>query len=140
MDDDAAQARSSLMSFMSEMMEWEKRFCQQKRSALEEGRDVIDINGRERRNLSEILERWSFPDKTNQGRLIDLGCSDPPTYDPEIDVEDSVESKGEEVIFIIQQTEALLTKSRFTMKKGDEWMVKKKEFFNYKDKWQRSVL
>ncbi|WP_175023776.1 MULTISPECIES: NTF2 fold immunity protein [Burkholderia] len=139
--DDVAQARSALVSFMSIMKEWESRFYRQKRSALEEGRDVVSINDRERKNLSEILERWSFPDKTNQGRLIDLGCSDPPTYDPEIDVEDSVESKGGEVIFTIRQTVGLLTKSRFTMKKkGGEWMVKKKEFFNYKDRWQRSVL
>lgn len=73
--------------------------------------------------------------------MIDLGCSNPPTYDPETDVEDSVESIGGEVVLTIRQALGMLTISRFTMKeKTGKWMVKKKEFLNYKDKWQRSVL
>lgn len=88
-----------------------------------------------------ILEKWAFQEKTNQGRLIDLGCSDPPTYDPETDVEDSVEFTGGEVVFIIRQILGMLTISRFTMKeKAGKWMVKKKEFLDFNDKWQRSVL
>ncbi|WP_175813570.1 NTF2 fold immunity protein [Burkholderia contaminans] len=126
---------------MLEMNHWEKDFYKKKHSALESGGDVSEIDGHARKDFSAILEKWAFQEKTNQGRLIDFGCSDPPTYDPETDAEDSVESTGGEVIFIIRQTLGMLTISRFTMKeKAGKRMVKKKEFLNFKDKWQRSVL
>ena len=129
MSDDFEQARTALRSFMLEMNQWEKDFYKKKHCALESGGDVSD------------LEKWAFREKTNQGRLIDLGCSNPPTYDPETDVEDSVESIGGGVVVTIRQALGMLTISRFTMKeKTGKWMVKKKEFLNYKDKWQRSVL
>ncbi|WP_175037133.1 NTF2 fold immunity protein [Burkholderia contaminans] len=116
-------------------------FCKKKHSALESGGDVSEIDGHARKDILAILEKWAFQEKTNQGRLIDLGCSDPPTYDPETDVEDSVEFTGGEVVFIIRQTLGMLTISRFTMKeKAGKWMVKKKEFLDFNDKWQRSVL
>ncbi|MCA8002588.1 NTF2 fold immunity protein [Burkholderia metallica] len=141
MDANIEQARSALRSFMLEMNKWEKDFYKKKRSALESGGDVSEIDDRARKDLSAILEKWAFQEKTNQGRLIDLGCSDPPTYDPGTDVEDSVESTDGEVVFTIRQTLGMLTLSRFTMKeKAGKWMVKKKEFLNFKDKWQRSVL
>ena len=141
MDDNVEQARAALRSFMLEMNQWEKDFYEKKHSALKSGGDVSGIDVRARKDLSAILEKWAFQEKTNQGRLIDLGCSDPPTYDPETDVEDSVESADGEVIFTIRQTSGMLTISRFTMKEmAGKWMVKKKEFLNYKDKWQRSVL
>lgn len=118
-----------------------KGLLQEKHSALESGGDVSEIDGHARKDISAILEKWAFQEKTNQGRLIDLGCSDPPTYDPETDVGDSVESAGGEVVFIIRQTLGMLTISRFTMKeKAGKWMVKKKEFLDFNDKWQRSVL
>ena len=141
MDDNVEQARAALRSFMLEMNQWEKDFYEKKHSALKSGGDVSGIDVRARKDLSAILEKWAFQEKTNQGRLIDLGCSDPPTYDPETDVEDSVESADGEVIFTIRQTSGMLTISRFTMKEmAGKWMVKKKEFLNFKDKWQRSVL
>jgi len=141
MNDNIEKARTALRSFMLEINQWEKDFYKKKRSALEIGGDVSEIDDRARKELSAILEKWAFQEKTNQGRLIDLGCSDPPTYDPETDVEDSVESNDGEVVFTIRQTVGMLTISRFTMKeKAGKWMVKKKEFLNFKDKWQRSVL
>ena len=141
MNDNVEQARAALRSFMLEMNQWEKDFYEKKHSALKSGGDVSGIDDRARKDLSAILEKWAFQEKTNQGRLIDLGCSDPPTYDPETDVEDSVESTDGEVVFTIRQTLGMLTISRFTMKeKAGKWMVKKKEFLNFNDKWQRSVL
>ncbi|WP_371142769.1 NTF2 fold immunity protein [Burkholderia cepacia] len=141
MDDDFVRARTALRSFMLEMNHWEKGFYKQKRSALESGLDVSEVDDCARKALSGIFERWTLRDKTNQGRLIDLGCSDPPTYDPETDVEDGVESTGGEVVFIIRQTVGMLAIFRITMKNdAGEWRVRKKEFVNFKDKWQRSVL
>ncbi|NTZ88154.1 hypothetical protein FCJ61_35500 [Burkholderia metallica] len=141
MNDAFEQVRTALRSFMIEMSHWEKDFYKKKRGALESGGDVSEIDDRARKDLSAILDKWVFQEKTNQGRLIDLGCSDPPTYDPETDVEDSVESTDGEVVFTIRQTLGTLTISRFTMKeKAGKWMVKKKEFINFKNKWQRSIL
>ncbi|MCA8297869.1 RhsIA family immunity protein [Burkholderia sp. AU30198] len=141
MSDGFEHARSALGSFMLKMNRWERDFYQKKRSALDGGLDVTSLDERARKQLLEILEQWAFQDKTNQGRLIDLGCSDPPTYDPETDVEDSAESSGGEVVFTFHQTVGLLTVFRFTMKRsGEEWKIKKKDFLNYKDKWQRSAL
>lgn len=52
-----------------------------------------------------------------------------------------MESTGGEVVFIIRQTVGMLAISRITMKNdAGEWRVRKKEFVNFKDKWQRSVL
>ena len=141
MDDDFVRARTALRSFMSEMNHWEKDFYKQKRSALEGGLDVSEVDDCARKALSGIFKRWTLQDKANQGRLIDLGCSDPPTYDPETDVEDGVESTGGEVVFIIRQTVGMLAIFRITMKNdAGEWRVRKKEFVNFKDKWERSVL
>lgn len=141
MNDNFGQARMALRSFMFEMNHWEKNFYKKKRGALESAGDVSEIDDRARKDLLAILEKWAFQEKTNQGRLIDLGCSDPPTYDPETDVEESMESSDGEVVFTIRQTVGMQTIFRFTMKsKAGEWRVKKKEFLNFKDKWQRSVL
>ncbi|WP_318827765.1 NTF2 fold immunity protein [Burkholderia cepacia] len=126
-DDDFVRARTALRSFMSEMNHWEKDFYKQKRSALERGLDVSEVDDCARKALSGIFERWTLQGKANQGRLIDLGCSDPPTYDPETDVEDGVESTGGEVVFIIRQTVGMLAIFRITMKNdAGEWRVRKR--------------
>ncbi|WP_197342676.1 NTF2 fold immunity protein [Ralstonia solanacearum] len=88
-----------------------------------------------------MLEKWAFPDKTNQGRLVGLGCSEPPTYDPERDVEDGVEMHDGDAVFTIRQTVGLQTIFRFTLDfKYSAWKIKKMEFLNFKDKWQRSII
>ncbi len=139
--DDLDKARGALRSFMAEMKRWELGFYHEKLDALKSGRDATAIDNQGRKELSEILEKWSIPDKTNRGRLIDLGCSDPSTYDPESDVEDDAELSDVGAVFTIHQKTGLQTISRFTLNfKSGVWKIKKKEFLNFKDKWQRSVL
>ncbi|RIJ86554.1 hypothetical protein RSP822_09890 [Ralstonia solanacearum] len=113
--DDLNQARGALRSFMAEMQRWELSFYHEKLDALKGGRDATAIDSRGRKELSEILEKWSLPDKTNRGRLIDLGCSDPSTYDPESDVEGGAELGDVGAVFTIHQKTGLQTISRFTL-------------------------
>lgn len=140
-DEELTQARSALKAFMLEMNQWETRFYQAKQNALLEnlGTEVVDKDGRS--NLVAIINKWAFPDKANEGRLIDLGCTSPPSYDPESDVEEGAEMEGGVAIFTIRQTTGLQNQFRFTLKRQNgEWRIKKKELLNFKDKWQRSVL
>lgn len=140
-DDELVQARNALKAFMSVMNQWETRFYRAKQEALAANRNAALIDDDGRKDLIAILDKWAFPDKANQGRLIDLGCTDPPTYDPESDVEESAELEDGAVVFTFRQTKGLQNKFRFTLKRqADGWKVKKKELLNYKDKWQRSVL
>jgi len=140
-DEELKQARSALKAFMSEMNQWEIRFYRAKQNALLENRDTEIVDKEGRSNLIEIISRWAFQDKANEGRLIDLGCTSPPSYDPESDVEEGAELEGGVAVFIIRQTTGLQNQFRFTLKRqGGEWKIKKKELLNFKDKWQRSVL
>ena len=140
-DEDLEQARNALKAFMSVMNRWETGFYRAKQDALGANRDTTPIDDEGRKDLVEILDKWAFPEKANQGRLVDLGCTDPPTYDPSSDVEESTEVWDGEVVFTLRQTKGLQNKFRFTLKRqAGAWKVKKKELLNYKDKWQRSVL
>lgn len=140
-DEELKLARSALKAFMSEMNQWETRFYRAKQNALLEHLDTEAIDKAVRSNLIEIINRWAFPDKVNGGRLIDLGCTSPPSYDPDSYVEDGAEMEGGVATFTICQTTGLKNKFRFTLKCQDgEWKIKKKELLNFKDKWQRSVL
>ncbi|MBN3842250.1 NTF2 fold immunity protein [Burkholderia sp. Ac-20349] len=140
-DEELKLARSALKEFMSEMNQWETRFYRAKQNALHEHLDTEAIDKAGRSNLIEIINRWAFPDKANGGRLIDLGCTSPPSYDPDSYVEDGAEMEGGVATFTICQTTGLKNKFRFTLKCQDgEWKIKKKELLNFKDKWQRSVL
>jgi hypothetical protein len=140
-DEKIAQARNALTKFMSAMNQWETKLYRAKRNALDTGHDISSIDDEGRNSLIAILEKWTFSDKTNQGRLIDLGCTDPPSYDPESDIEESVEVENGMVVFVFRQTKGLQNKFRFTLKSQDvEWKIKKKELLNYREKWQRSVL
>ena len=138
---DLEQARSALRSVMAEMKLWELNFYHEKLDAVKNGRDAEAIDNQGRKKLSEILEKWALQDKTNQGRLIDLGCSDPSTYDPERDIEDGVELGDGDAIFTIRQKVGLQTISRFTLIfNSGAWKIKRKESLNYRGKWQCSVL
>jgi len=140
-EEELVEAWDALKTFMSVMNQWEVRFYRARQEALEASRDITAVNDEGRKDLTEILARWAFPEKTNQGRLIDLGCTNPPSYDPEDDVKESSEVRGGSVVFILRQAKGLQNKFRFTLKRREgEWRIKKKELLNYKDQWQRSVL
>ncbi|WP_157645576.1 NTF2 fold immunity protein [Burkholderia ubonensis] len=141
MEGDLNSARIALKSFMIDLKSWEVDFYRKKMLAINDGGDVKVLDDEARVRLTEILEKWAVSDKTNLGRLIDLGCSDPPTYDPESDVEEDAEIINKDAVITVRQMTGLKTLSRFTLSnKEGVWKIKKKEYLNYKDKWQRSVL
>ncbi|WP_322047670.1 NTF2 fold immunity protein [Paraburkholderia sp. J67] len=139
--DELIQAREALKAFMLEMNHWEIRFYQVKKHVIEAGQSAEIVDDEARKALVEILDKWAFADKANHGRLIGLGCTEPPTYDPDSDVEERAEVSGDTVVFVFRQTGGLQSLFQFTLRRrGVEWRIKKKELLNYKDKWQRSVL
>lgn len=138
---DINDARASLREFMLAMNTWETSFYRSKTDALENNESTVEIDKVAREKLKEILERWAVSDKANEGRLIDLGVTDPPTYNPMSDIEESAEIAQGGIHFGLVQSEGLQTRFRFAMKHfADGWKIQKKEFLNFKDKWQRSVL
>lgn len=140
-DEDLNQARLALNSFMSQMNQWESRFYRDKREAVEAGRDSGPIDDAARARLTEILASHAYSEPKNEGRLIDLGCTDPPSYDPASDVEESAVVEKGTVVFVMQQKVGMQNTYRFTLKRqGDSWKINKKELLNFQDKWQRSVL
>ncbi|RQZ16737.1 hypothetical protein DIE15_13500 [Burkholderia sp. Bp9031] len=135
------RARDTLKSFMLEMNRWEDQFFKTKQEALTNNQNVQSVDNEARDKLMEIFDQWTFRDKAYEGRLIDLGCTSPPTYNPDSDVEEHAEMEDGEAVFIIRQAHGLQSQFRFVLKcKNGVWKIKKKELLNFKDKWQRSVL
>jgi len=135
------QALKRLNKFMAEMNSWETEFFRVRKENLAGGGDDPGIKVSFEGRLEKILHIFAFKDKSNFGRLIDLGCVNPPTYDPQSDIVEVVSVNGEEVVFQIQQTVGVEVTSRIVMVyKAGEWKVKKKESLGYDGKWKRSPL
>ena len=135
------RALKSVNEFMVEMHSWEAEFFRIRKENLAGGGDdpAIKISFGDR--LEEILNKVALKDKSNFGRLIDLGCVNPPTYDPQSDIIEVVSVSGDEVVLQIQQTVGVEVTSRMVMAcKAGEWKIKKKESLGYDDKWKRSPL
>lgn len=135
------RALKSVNEFMVEMHSWEAEFFRIRKENLAGGGDdpAIKISFGDR--LEEILNKVALKDKSNFGRLIDLGCVNPPTYDPQSDIIEVVSVSGDEVVLQIQQTVGVEVTSRMVMVcNAGEWKIKKKESLGYDDKWKRSPL
>ena len=138
---DSQIAENNLRKFCSEMHIWEKNLYVEKNN-LSASQDSINAIDRQARiDLEKILNKWAIENKYNRERLFDLGCSSPPTYDPENDSWTSTISEGLHIYIIIKQNTGIKSEFRFTMTKlNDNWLIKKKEYLNYKDKWIQSIL
>jgi hypothetical protein len=135
------QALKVVNEFMVDMNSWEVEFFNVRKVNLAEGRDDPAIKTRFGDKLEKVLQKFALKDKSNYGRLIDLGCTNPPTYDPQSDVIEVVSVSDDEVIYQIQQTVGVEVTSRiFVVFKAGEWKIKKKESLGYDDKWKRSPL
>ncbi|WXF87120.1 NTF2 fold immunity protein [Pseudomonas syringae pv. atrofaciens] len=66
---------------------------QTKKKELTEGKGNFSLKEVYRNKLGEILKKYAIEDKSNFGRLIDLGCTNPPTYDPDSDVLETIASE-----------------------------------------------
>ena len=140
-DKDSLQALKILNEFMVDMNSWEVEFFNARKENLAGGGDDPAIKIRFSGNLEEVLQKFALKDKNNFGRLIDLGCANPPTYDPQSDVIEVISVSENEIVFQIQQTVGVEVTSRiFMVFKAGEWKIKKKESLGYNDKWKRSPL
>jgi hypothetical protein len=130
-----------LNEFMSRMKVWETKFFHERKKKLLAGIDDEGIKVEYGRYLREILVEFALEDKTNFGRLIDLGCTNPPTYDPDGDIVEVLSEKDDLVVLSIQQTSGaeVLSRVTFVYKLG-AWRIKMKESLGYNDKWKRSPL
>ncbi|MFJ3371488.1 NTF2 fold immunity protein [Pseudomonas sp. NPDC086251] len=140
-DIDSLQALQCINEFFIEMNLWEVEFFAERKNNIANGGDDPEIKKRYRDKLEEILNRYALKDKSNFGRLIDLGCLSPPTYDPQSDVIEIASTGSDEVIVGLQQTVGVEVTSRITIiHKAGNWKIKKKESLGYDDKWKRSPL
>ncbi|WP_232915683.1 NTF2 fold immunity protein [Pseudomonas syringae] len=106
-----------------------------------EGKDNFSLKEVYRNKLGEILKKYAIEDKSNFGRLIDLGCTNPPTYDPDSDVLETIASEKNSATITAQQTAGAETLSKITLKlQNNEWLIKKKEILSHDDKWRRAPL
>lgn len=93
------------------------------------------------RKLEEILDKYAVEDKYNYGRLIDLGCTKPATYDPATDELEVLDGDEKTLTIQVQQTKGAETCSKmYLVSKDGVWKIKKKKVLNFYDKWRRSPL
>lgn len=142
MDNDLQEvAKEALLRFMAEMHEWESAFYREKIVAMEAGNDAETTDEEARTRLREIFNKFVIEGKRNTARLIDLGCLDPPTYDPKLDLIEEISGESNEIVIRIRQGTGMRNRFRFVLKLVDRnWKIKKMEFLNYKNKWQSSAL
>jgi len=91
--------------------------------------------------LESILDAYAVKDKSHYGRLIDLGCTKPATYDPDNDEVVVLGGGASEQVFQVQQLKGVETCSRLQLiVRNGRWRIKKKEIMDFNDKWRRSPL
>jgi len=82
---DNNDVKSTLIAFMSSMKDWESEFFEVWKDNLSKGIDGRDLYTDYVDWLEDILGRFSVKGKLNWDRLVDLGCTKPVTYDPDVD-------------------------------------------------------
>lgn len=138
---DVESALKALKDFMHKMNQWECEFFKVRKKQLDKGEDNPSTKEFYKGELEKILESSAIKDKSNFGRLIDLGCTNPPTYDVSSDKIEVVSAMQKEVVIRIEQTVGveLVAKMTMTLISG-LWKIKKKEDLGYDEKWRRAPL
>ncbi|MEG1038564.1 MAG: NTF2 fold immunity protein [Pseudomonas sp.] len=130
-----------LVGFMREMNSWETEFFDLRKKALGQGGDDPELKNNYAKKLEFILDKYAVKDKSNYGRLIDVGCINPATYDPETDEVKVLVSDDKNLTVQVQQVKGAEVSSRvYLVVKDGDWKIKKKEILNFDDKWRRSPL
>lgn len=130
-----------LIAFMREMNCWEIEFFDQRKKNLAQGVEDLELKDKYARKLEEILDRYSVKDKFNYGRLMDLGCTKPATYDPATDELELLGGDEKMLTVQVQQTKgAEMCSKMYLVSKGGYWKIKKKEVLSFDDRWRRSPL
>lgn len=138
---DKNDAESTLLAFMSSMKDWEGEFFEVRKDNLSKGIDGREIYTDYINWLENILEKFSVRGKLNWGRLIDLGCTKPVTYDPDIDSISVISQDEKKAMLEVKSGYEYNNDSRFNMvKKYGSWKIAKIEILTYDGKWKRSAL
>ncbi|WP_256249896.1 NTF2 fold immunity protein [Pseudomonas sp. NBRC 111124] len=131
----------ALIAFMAKMKVWEVEFFDRRKQALSKGVDDSELKGEYAQSLEVILCEYAIKDKSNYGRLIDLGCTKPATYDPDTDEIQVVGSDEKGLTVQVQQVGGAETASRiYVVCQKGEWKIKKKEILDFDEKWRRAPL
>ncbi|HBM62443.1 MAG TPA: hypothetical protein DD418_00370 [Pseudomonas sp.] len=126
---------------MREMNCWETEFFDQRKKSLAQGVEDSQLKEKYAKQLEEILDKYAVKDKSNYGRLVDLGCTKPATYDPATDELEILDGGGKTLTIQVQQTKGAETCSKiYLVSKDGVWRIKKKEVLSFDDKWRRSPL
>lgn len=132
---------SELVAFMREMNCWETELFDQRKKNLAHGIEDSQLKEKYAKQLEEILDKYAVKDKSNYGRLVDLGCTKPATYDPATDELEVLDGGGKTLTIQVQQTKGAETCSKmYLVSKDGVWRIKKKEVLSFDDKWRRSPL
>ncbi|WP_144936675.1 NTF2 fold immunity protein [Pseudomonas alabamensis] len=138
---DNNDVKSTLIAFMSSMKDWESEFFEVWKDNLSKGIDGRDLYTDYVDWLEEILGRFSVKGKLNWDRLVDLGCTKPVTYDPDVDSVSFVYQSEKKAILEVKPGCEYNNDSRFSMiKKDGSWKIGKMEILTVDGKWQRSAL
>lgn len=130
-----------LKKFMQKMNEWECEFFDKRKDGLSKGEDGLELKKVYALKLERILDMYALKDKSNYGRLIDLVCTRPATYDPVSDEVQLVSDSDGSLVVQVQQVKGAEICSRFYLVvKGGEWKIKKREMLSFDEKWKRVPL
>jgi len=103
---------SELVTFMREMNCWEVEFFDQRTKTLAQGVENPQLKEKYARKLEEVLDEYAVKDKYGYGRLIDLWCTNPATYDPATDELEVLDGGGKTLTIQVQQTKGAETCSK----------------------------
>ena len=138
---DKSDAESTLIAFMRNMNAWEVDFYTVKMENLRKGVHSLDIYSDHVNWLEDILREFSAESKMNWGRLSDMGCIWPATYD--VDRDDILLLSRDERKSIIEVKPGLgaFNHSKFCLKKSKEiWKIHRVDMLTYDNKWSRVSL
>lgn len=130
-----------LLEFMKEMNAWENAFFDKRKQVLSKGLDDPELKNEYAKKLEGVLNKYVAKDKANYGRLIDLGCTKPATYDSDADEIEVLEEGDASLTVQLKQVKGAETVSRiYLVHKKDGWKIKKKEILTFDEKWRRAPL
>lgn len=131
----------TLLAFMKEMNAWENDFFDKRKQVLSNGLDDPELKNKFAKKLEGVLNKYVAKDKTNYGRLVDLGCAKPATYDSDADEIEVLEEGDASLTVQLKQVKGAETVSRiYLVHKKDGWKIKKKEILTFDEKWHRAPL
>lgn len=140
-DDLVSNARRRWEQFCVEMTAWERDAYATIRGAIETSKPQSErerISAASRERLTEILDRYGITGVKSRNRIVALGCSDPPGYDLDAQVVESIAKTGNSVEIVARQTTGLQATHRFTLSlKGRGIVLSKKELLDHTDNWKR---